>query len=149
MIRDVLAYQLSNEMGQYAPRTRYVELFIQEKNGPLSMRDYQGVYVLVDKPSDQVRNGPYVYPKGPYPHIQEASGRAETMMWTFERADGGRGFGFTGGHKHKNWGDDNFRKVVLNALVWIAKAEVPTNGIESSVSPEDLEKNLDPKVKKS
>jgi hypothetical protein len=60
--------------------------------------------------------------------------------------DGGRGFGFTGGHKHKNWGDDNYRKVMLNALVWLAKAEVPANGVESTVSEEDLKQNLDPKV---
>lgn len=108
--------------------------------------DGKGItHLLVDKPSDDVRDGPYVHPQGPYDHIKEASGRAETMMWAFERQDGGRGFGFTGGHKHKNWGDDNYRKIVLNALLWIAKAEVPSNGVESHVSPEDLEKNLDPK----
>ncbi|MGV3774397.1 MAG: hypothetical protein ACO1QB_15965, partial [Verrucomicrobiales bacterium] len=106
-------------------------------------------HILVDKPSDKVRNGPYVHPAGPYKHIQEATGRPETMMWTFERADGGRGFGFTGGHKHKNWGDENYRKVVLNALAWIAKAEVPENGMESTLEAGDLEKNLDPKGKKS
>jgi hypothetical protein len=106
-------------------------------------------HILVDKPADKVRNGPYVYPQGPYEHIQSAKGRPETMMWTFERPDGGRGFGFTGGHKHKNWGDENFRKVVLNALVWMAKGEVPANGIESTVSEEDLQRNLDPKGKKA
>jgi hypothetical protein len=106
-------------------------------------------HILVDKPSDDVRDGPYVHPQGPYDHIKDATGRPETMMWTFKRADGGRGFGFTGGHRHKNWGNDNFRKVVLNALLWIAKAEVPSNGVESSVSDEDLRQNLDPKPKRS
>jgi type 1 glutamine amidotransferase len=66
-------------------------------------------------------------------------------MWVLQRPDGGRGFGFTGGHYHKNWSDPDFRKVVLNALVWIAKAEVPANGIESAVSQEFLRTNLDPK----
>ena len=33
------------------------------------------------------------------------------MMWAVERADGGRGFGFTGGHFHDNWGNDDYRKV--------------------------------------
>ena len=33
--------------------------------------------ILVAAPSDEVRNGPYVYPKGPYPHIQADKGRAE------------------------------------------------------------------------
>jgi type 1 glutamine amidotransferase len=104
--------------------------------------------VLVAKPSDDVRNGPYVYPKGPYEHIVAASGRDETMMWTFERKGGGRGFGFTGGHTHANWGDDNQRKVVLNAILWIAKARVPKNGVESTVTPEQLKMNWDPKGKK-
>jgi hypothetical protein len=104
--------------------------------------------ILVDTPSDKVRNGPYVYPQGPYKHIQEAKGRPEAMMWTFERNDGGRGFGFTGGHTHKHWGNENQRKIVLNALVWIAKGEIPSGGIESTVTAEDLEKNLDPKGKK-
>jgi hypothetical protein len=106
-------------------------------------------YILVAEPSDDVRDGPYVHPKGPYEHIEAAAGRPETMMWTFERADGGRGFGFTGGHKHKNGGDDNYRKVMLNALVWLAKAEVPANGVESTVSEEDLKQNLDPKVSRT
>jgi hypothetical protein len=102
-------------------------------------------WILVDTPSDKVRKGPYVYPSGPYDHIVAASGRAETMMWTFNRPDGGRGFGFTGGHKHVNWSNDNWRKVVLNAIVWIAKADVPATGIDSSVAPEDLAINLDRK----
>ncbi len=103
--------------------------------------------ILTATPSDDVRDGPYVYPRGPYPHIVAASGREETMMWTYERADGGRGFGFTGGHTHANWGDANQRKVVLNALLWLAKAPVPANGIDSVISPEDLQQNLDPKKK--
>jgi hypothetical protein len=74
------------------------------------------VPILVAAPSDEVRDGPYVYPKGPYPHIQAAKGRTETMMWAVKRPDGGRGFGFTGGHFHDNWGNNDFRKVVLNAL---------------------------------
>lgn len=49
MIRDVLAFELSNRMGHYAPRTRYVELFLNTDGGPLTMRDYAGVYVLMEK----------------------------------------------------------------------------------------------------
>lgn len=104
--------------------------------------------ILVAAPSDEVRDGPYVYPRGPYPHIQASKGRAEAMMWAVERGDGGRGFGFTGGHYHDNWGNDDFRKVVLNAVVWIAKATVPENGIESKLTQADLNANLDPKGRK-
>lgn len=101
--------------------------------------------ILVATPSDATRDGPYVAPKGPYPHIQAEKGSAETMMWAIERADGGRGFGFTGGHFHANWGNTNVRKTVLNALLWVSKAEVPANGVESEVSAEELQQNLDPK----
>ncbi len=104
--------------------------------------------ILVAKPSDEVRKGPYVYPKGPYEHIVAASGRAEAMMWAVERAEGGRGFGFTGGHFHDNWANDQFRKTVLNALVWVVKGEVPASGVESKISAADLDANLDPKPAK-
>jgi len=103
--------------------------------------------ILVAKPSDDVRDGPYVHPRGPYPHIVAANGRQETMMWVYERKGGGRGFGFTGGHTHSNWGDDNQRKVVLNAILWIAKTRVPRQGVESTITPEQLASNLDPKKK--
>ena len=49
MMRDVLAYELAGRMGRYAPRTRYVELFVRGSGRPLSMQDYAGVYVLVEK----------------------------------------------------------------------------------------------------
>jgi type 1 glutamine amidotransferase len=104
--------------------------------------------ILVATPDDAVRKGPYVYPQGPYPHIVAASGRPETMMWALQRADGGRGFGFTGGHFHDNWGNDDFRKTVLNALVWLAGAEVPAEGVESRVTKQQLDQNLDPKGRK-
>ncbi len=68
------------------------------------------------------------------------------MAWAYERPNGGRGFGFTGAHYHKNWANDNFRKTVLNGLLWVAKVEVPPNGVESVVSEEDLKANLDLKV---
>jgi hypothetical protein len=101
--------------------------------------------ILVATPSDTVRDGPYVHPKGPYAHIQQNKGRAEAMLWVVERPDGGRGFGFTGGHFHVNWGNDDFRKTILNTLVWVSKAEVPESGVSSKVSELDLYQNLDPK----
>lgn len=101
--------------------------------------------ILVATPSEEVRDGPYVYPTGPYPHIQADQGRAEAMLWAVVRTDGGRGFGFTGGHFHDNWSNDDYRKVVLNACVWLTRTEVPEQGVNSNVEPADLEFNLDPK----
>jgi putative membrane-bound dehydrogenase-like protein len=59
-----------------------------------------------------------------------AAGEAQHMAWACEREDGGRGFGFTGGHDHWNWGHPEFRKLVLNAILWCAKGEVPEGGVE-------------------
>jgi hypothetical protein len=99
--------------------------------------------ILVAKPSDAVRDGPYVWPAGPYPHIQAAKGRDETMMWVTEGPGGRRGFGFTGGHFHDNWGEEPFRKVVLNALVWVSGLEVPAGGVASTLATGQLDLNLD------
>lgn len=104
--------------------------------------------ILVDTPSDEVRDGPYVHPKGPYEHVVADRGKAETMMWVMERANGGRGFGFTGGHTHAHWGDPNQRKILLNALLWIAKVDVPAQGVVDNITAADLTQNLDDKKKK-
>ena len=101
--------------------------------------------ILVANPSDETRQGKSSSPRGPYPHIVAASGRDEILAWAAERPDGGRGFGFTGAHFHKNWGNPDFRKLVLNSLLWLAKMEVPADGVESSVTDEELKQNLDPK----
>jgi len=103
------------------------------------------IQVLTAKPSDDVRDGPYVSPRGPYPHIIADSGKVESMMWTYERPNGGRSFGFTGGHTHTNWGDVNQRRVMLNALLWIAKVNVPAGGVVDKITADDLKVNLDPK----
>ena len=66
-----------------------------------------------------------------------AKGDLQHVAWARERPDGGRGFGFTGGHVHWNWGDENFRKLVLNAIAWVAKAEVPGAGVPSANPSKD------------
>ena len=101
--------------------------------------------ILVAKPSDETRLGKSASPRGPYKHIVEANGRDEVLAWAVERPDGGRGFGFTGGHFHKNWGNADFRTLVLNAIVWTAGLDVPSEGIKSVVTPDELTQNLDPK----
>jgi hypothetical protein len=73
-----------------------------------------------------------------------AKGEPQTMAWARERPDGGRGFGISGGHVHWNWGNDNFRKLVLNAIVWAAHVDVPADGVPSRpLTVKDLEANQD------
>ena len=65
-------------------------------------------------------------------------------MWCRDPQTGGRGIGFTGGHYHKNWAIDGFRKLVLNSVVWLARAEVPATGVPSkAITQEQLNANLD------
>jgi len=77
------------------------------------------------------------------PHVRKAvleRKEPQHVAWAATREDGGRGFGFTGGHFHRNWAEPNFRKVALNAIVWIAGGEVPSGGVESkNPTPEQLE----------
>jgi type 1 glutamine amidotransferase len=108
--------------------------------------EHQGItHLLVASPDETTRRGETSAPRGPYPHIVAAKGRPEVVSWCVERPDGGRGFGFTGAHAHKNWGDDNFRTFVLNAILWTAKLEVPSDGVRCPVTAEELTQNLDPK----
>jgi len=48
LMRNVLAYRWSRELGRYAPRTRFIELFLNT-SGTVSMDDYVGVYVFMEK----------------------------------------------------------------------------------------------------
>ncbi len=122
------------------PITRGVEPFEINDEWYFNMRfpaDASGVQkILQGTPPDESRRTKAA---------AEHPGRVETLAWAIERPDGGRGFGFTGGHFHANWGNDQFRKLILNAIVWTAGGEVPDSGISSTVEPEELEENLDPK----
>ena len=51
------------------------------------------------------------------------------VAWARERENGSRGFGTTCGHFYENWKNDDFRRLVLNAIVWTAGAEVPKDGV--------------------
>ena len=85
-------------------------------------------------------------PRSGNPDVRKAiaSGEAQHMAWAFERSDGGRGFGFTGAHFHRNWAHDDFRTLVLNAICWTAGIEVPIGGVPSATpSPEEMDANQD------
>jgi Trehalose utilisation len=84
--------------------------------------------------------------RGGNPAVWEAvsAGQKQVMAWAYERPDGGRGFGFTGLHKHANLGNDDFRKLLLNAVAWVSKLPVPENGVPSKpLNRGDLEKLID------
>jgi len=49
LMRNVLAYKWSNAMGNYAVRTKFVELFLNKNGGNVSMSDYWGIYIFMEK----------------------------------------------------------------------------------------------------
>ena len=90
-------------------------------------------------------------PDGPHsgnPAVRDsvANGDLQHLGWAVERADGGRGLGFTGGHFHQNWENRDLRTFVLNAIAWTAGIDIPEGGIPSPTpSQDELDANLDPK----
>ena len=57
LMRNHLIYTLSRDIGRYAPRTAFVELFVVDDKRDPSTKHYRGVYVLterVEKDSDRV-----------------------------------------------------------------------------------------------
>ncbi len=85
-------------------------------------------------------------PRSGNPTVRKAveSGQTQHVAWAYQRPSAGRGFGFTGAHNHDSWRNDDFRKVVLNAILWTAGVEVPPDGCPSPRPSEDeIEQNLD------
>lgn len=137
------------------PITRGVKPFTIRDEWYFNMRfvaNKQGVTpILVAVPDASTTSRPDGHHSG-NPHVRAAVARGEpqTVAWAYERPNGGRGFGFTGGHYHQNWGHEDFRRLVLNAILWLARVEVPASGVSSVVTATDLAVNLDPKpVKKA
>ncbi len=124
------------------PITRGVKPFTLRDEWYYGMRwidDMKGITpILQAEPPDNTRNTAYT---------RSRKGEIETMAWAFERPDGGRAFGFTGAHYHRIWGDENFRRVVVNAILWSAKVDVPEDGAKVEFDPADLNKHLDWKGK--
>lgn len=48
----------------------------------------------------------------------EIEGTDYTVAWTYERPAGGRAFGFTALHYHRNWRLPTYRRLVLNGVFW-------------------------------
>lgn len=86
------------------------------------------------------------------PDTQAHPGRSETTAWAYDRPDGGRGFGFTGGHWHLNWTDSvdtpdaaKLRRVVTNGILWTAHVPVPAGGAPVDFDSADRGNWLDTK----
>lgn len=97
-------------------------------------------------PKETLRRKDGAHSGNPQVRKAVAAGEIQHVGWASENESGSRGFGFTGGHFHRNWKEDNFRKVMLNAIVWAAKLEVPSGGVPSKApTAEEMEANMDGK----
>ncbi len=91
------------------------------------------------------KDGPYVGNPDVRREVLEEK-KPQIVAWAVSRNDGGRGFGFCGGHYHTGWANDNQRMLVLNAILWTAKAEVPAGGVITKFSEAELAANQDKKT---
>ena len=60
------------------------------------------------------------------------------VAWVYERPDGGRSFGFVGGHFHDNFGIKEFRQAIVNGILWSARVEVPAEGAPVAITEKDM-----------
>ena len=49
LVHNPFIFEVSNQIGRYAPRTRFVEVFLNTGGGALRSDDYYGVYALTEK----------------------------------------------------------------------------------------------------
>lgn len=60
------------------------------------------------------------------------------VAWAWDRSDGGRSFGFTGLHFHENWKSLEYRRLIIQGVLWTLKEKVPESGLELTLSSNDL-----------
>lgn len=65
------------------------------------------------------------------PVLPGREGDGKYVAWARERPNKGRGFGTTCGHFYDNWRNDDFRRLILNAICWTAHVDVPATGVEA------------------
>jgi len=111
----------------------------------------QGVTpILSDVPPESTmerRDGPH----SGNPDVRKAVAAKEPqhVAWAYDRPDGGRSFGFTGGHFHWNWGRESYRRLMANAILWTVKVDVPEQGTgAAALGVTVLKNNLDEKPSK-
>ncbi|MFO0907522.1 MAG: ThuA domain-containing protein [Isosphaeraceae bacterium] len=77
-------------------------------------------------------------------------GENHTIGWTIERTDAGkaRAFGCVCGHFHECFKNESFRRAIVNAILWAARADVPTEGAPVRASDADLTLPPDPRETK-
>jgi hypothetical protein len=90
---------------------------------PLRAKDEFYYRLKLPEPADEVK-----------PVLKaQIDGRAETVAWAYERADGGRSFGFSGLHFHENWKLESYRRLVAQGALWTMRLPLPEGGLDVTI----------------
>ena len=103
LLRNTFFYEASNQLGQYAVRTRFVEVYSNTNDGTLTGADYLGVYVLMEnikRDSDRVDIEELTFSQNTAPEITGG------YILKIDRADG---------DPDSNWTSDRGYPTQLNA----------------------------------
>lgn len=68
----------------------------------------------------------------------ERDGKQHPVVWAFERPEGGRSFGCVLGHYHRNFGREEFRRLLTNGILWTAKVDIPEGGAPVKIDDADM-----------
>jgi hypothetical protein len=124
------------DLAKNHPMTRGVKAYSTMDEWYYHMRfpaEMKGVTAILSAlpPKETLSRADGPHSGNPFVREAVAKGEKQVLAWAREREDGGRGFGFTGGHFHWTWANDDNRKMILNGLAWISKLDVPENGVQS------------------
>jgi type 1 glutamine amidotransferase len=62
----------------------------------------------------------------------------ETVCWAWDRPDGGRSFGYVGIHFHSTWERTEYRRLVVQGILWTLGMPIPKAGASGDIDPEVL-----------
>lgn len=65
-------------------------------------------------------------------------GQDVVVGWAYERPDGGRSYATTLGHFYENFQREEFRRTIVNGILWTARREVPAEGARVDVTKAEL-----------
>ena len=71
----------------------------------------------------------------------QIDGQDETVAWAWERKDGGRSYAFSALHYHSNWQLPEYRRFILQGVLWSLKQPIPAEGVKVDIAPAALELN--------
>lgn len=60
------------------------------------------------------------------------------VSWAWQRPDGGRSFGFTGLHFHENWNLLQYRRLIIQGILWTLNEPIPATGLDLPLNDGDL-----------